>query len=160
MAVCSYLAALLRGLRVWTGDLRHQGWLMSFITLGTWGTCSAGSYLADPISPIPSHCAAIAATSTVRVKQYSNQLPSVQKARCHLSCHISAPQNQKLRTCTLKPYFCSPHSVCNPWGSYYEPQEAGGEVWTRMGTADSHSESNADVPGSELLTQDDLSLLH
>ena len=32
------------------------------------GGSSAGSYLADPTSPIPSHCASIAATSTVRVK--------------------------------------------------------------------------------------------
>ena len=32
------------------------------------GGSSAGSYLADPISPIPSHCASIVATSTVRVK--------------------------------------------------------------------------------------------
>ena len=32
------------------------------------GGSSAGSYLADPTSPIPSHCASIVATSTVRVK--------------------------------------------------------------------------------------------
>ena len=32
------------------------------------GGSSAGSYLADPTSPIPSHCASIAATSTLRVK--------------------------------------------------------------------------------------------
>ena len=32
------------------------------------GGSSAGSYLADPTSPIPSHCASIFATSTVRVK--------------------------------------------------------------------------------------------
>ena len=31
------------------------------------GGSSAGSYLADPTSPIPSHCASIIATSTVRV---------------------------------------------------------------------------------------------
>ena len=31
------------------------------------GGSSAGSYLADPSSPIPSHCASIVATSTVRV---------------------------------------------------------------------------------------------
>ena len=34
------------------------------------GGSSAGSYLADPTSPIPSHCASIVATSTVRVKNY------------------------------------------------------------------------------------------
>ena len=31
------------------------------------GGSSAGSYLADPTSPIPSHCALIVATSTLRV---------------------------------------------------------------------------------------------
>ena len=31
------------------------------------GGSSAGSYLADPTSPIPSHCASIVATSTIRV---------------------------------------------------------------------------------------------
>ena len=32
------------------------------------GGSSASSYLADPASPIPSHCASIVATSTLRVK--------------------------------------------------------------------------------------------
>ena len=32
------------------------------------GRSSAGSCLADPTSPIPSHCASVVATSTVRVK--------------------------------------------------------------------------------------------
>ena len=32
------------------------------------GGSSAGSYLADPTSPSPSHCASIVTTSTVRVK--------------------------------------------------------------------------------------------
>ena len=32
------------------------------------GGSSAASYLADPTSPIPSHCASIVATSTLRVK--------------------------------------------------------------------------------------------
>ena len=32
------------------------------------GGSSAGSYLADPTSPIPSHCASVAPTSTLRVK--------------------------------------------------------------------------------------------
>ena len=34
------------------------------------GGSSAGSYLADPTSPIPSHCASIVTTSTVRVKMF------------------------------------------------------------------------------------------
>ena len=33
------------------------------------GGSSVGSYLADPTSPIPSHCASIVATSTLRVKK-------------------------------------------------------------------------------------------
>ena len=33
------------------------------------GGSSAGLYLADPTSPIPSHCASIVATSTLRVKE-------------------------------------------------------------------------------------------
>ena len=32
------------------------------------GGSSAGSYLTGPTSPIPSHCASIVATSTLRVK--------------------------------------------------------------------------------------------
>ena len=32
------------------------------------GGSSAGSYLADPTSPIPSHCTSIVVTSTVRIK--------------------------------------------------------------------------------------------
>ena len=31
-----------------------------------YGGSSAGSYLADPTSPIPSHCASIVVTSTLR----------------------------------------------------------------------------------------------
>ena len=34
---------------------------------GRHGGSSAGLYLADPTSPIPSHCASIVATSTLRV---------------------------------------------------------------------------------------------
>ena len=32
------------------------------------GGSSAGSYLADPTSPIPSHCASIVTTNTLRLK--------------------------------------------------------------------------------------------
>ena len=42
------------------------------------GGSSAGSYLADPTSPIPSHCASIVATSTVRV----NTIVSFSKSNC------------------------------------------------------------------------------
>ena len=37
------------------------------------GGSSAGSYLADPTSPIPSHCAWIVVTSTLRVKSHWRQ---------------------------------------------------------------------------------------
>ena len=48
------------------------------------GGSSVGSYLADPTSPIPSHCASIVVTSTVRVKvwvlrgmnQYNVEVPN------------------------------------------------------------------------------------
>ena len=33
------------------------------------GGSSAGSYFADPTSPIPSHCTSIVVTSTLRVKK-------------------------------------------------------------------------------------------
>ena len=35
------------------------------------GGSSASSYLADPTSPIPSHCASIVTTSTLRVNFFS-----------------------------------------------------------------------------------------
>ena len=38
------------------------------------GGSSAGSYLADPTSPIPFHCASIVATSTSRVKGHETVL--------------------------------------------------------------------------------------
>ena len=42
------------------------------------GGSSAGLYLADPTSPIPSHCASIVATSTLRVK-YNMLIPYTPK---------------------------------------------------------------------------------
>ena len=36
------------------------------------GGSSAGSYLADPTSPIPSHCASIVVTSTLRVMGFTD----------------------------------------------------------------------------------------
>ena len=41
------------------------------------GGSSASSYLVDPTSPIPSHCASIAVTSTLRVNPYSLVLCSL-----------------------------------------------------------------------------------
>ena len=41
------------------------------------GGSSAGSYLADPTSPTPSHCASIVATSTLRVNDSNIHLVTV-----------------------------------------------------------------------------------
>ena len=41
------------------------------------GESSAGSYLADPTSPIPSHCASVVMTSTLRVNILLSQSMSV-----------------------------------------------------------------------------------
>ena len=41
------------------------------------GGSSAGSYLADPASPIPFHCASIVATSTVGVNKKQNSTRTV-----------------------------------------------------------------------------------
>ena len=38
------------------------------------GGSSAGSYLADPTSPIPSHCASIVATNTLRVNWMADRV--------------------------------------------------------------------------------------
>ena len=50
-----------------------------------YGGSSAGSYLTDPTSPIPSHCASIVVTSTLRV----NRKPWCISAHCtyFFSCH-------------------------------------------------------------------------
>ena len=46
------------------------------------GGSTAGSYLADPTSPIPSHCASIVVTSTVRVNMIAKKVGSVNLIRC------------------------------------------------------------------------------
>ena len=43
------------------------------------GGSSIGSYLADPTSPIPSHCASIVATSTLRVNGLKVWLCDIQR---------------------------------------------------------------------------------
>ena len=49
------------------------------------GGSSASSYLADPTSPIPSHCASIVVTSTVRVNL------GQQRTTPHISCKCDGP---------------------------------------------------------------------
>ena len=51
------------------------------------GGSSAGSYLADPTSPIPSHCASVVATSTLRVKGCAFQTLEVHLEE-HFSCNF------------------------------------------------------------------------
>ena len=48
------------------------------------GGSSAGSYLADPTSPIPSHCASIVVTSTLRVKPELSMGLCIQGNQCKL----------------------------------------------------------------------------
>ena len=50
------------------------------------GGSSAGSYLADPTSPIPSHCTSIVATSTLRVNADLQIL--------HIRSHFSGIQKE------------------------------------------------------------------
>ena len=58
------------------------------------GGSSAGSYLADPTTPIPSHCASIVTTSTLRVKLVNHQKP--QKECTATSFHRSEVNMHRL----------------------------------------------------------------
>ena len=51
------------------------------------GGSSAGLYLADPTSPIPSHCASIVVTSTVRVKTHNVILFNFTPAAANCICY-------------------------------------------------------------------------
>ena len=53
------------------------------------GGSSAGSYLADPTSPIPSHCASIVATSTVRVDVLNILVKYISVTRTGFYMHYS-----------------------------------------------------------------------
>ena len=57
------------------------------------GGSSAGSYLADPTSPIPSHCASIVMTSTLRVKSSVITVPGQMSPRS--SIHYPLDQRTK-----------------------------------------------------------------
>ena len=91
------------------------------------GGSSAGSYLADPASPIPSHCASIVATSTVRVKlltskpllilQTRKYYPSSKQFRDPPTYTHQPSMQQKvpfslIRCSSSKVAFCS----CVEWG--------------------------------------------
>ena len=49
------------------------------------GGSSAGSYLADPTFPIPSHCASIVVTSTLRVKKHEAGYDLVPGGQLHVT---------------------------------------------------------------------------
>ena len=81
------------------------------------GGSSVGSYLADPTSPIPSHCASIVATSTLRVKTNTISLlvPGValSTGQCYshgamiwvsLCCLLTPGLSKDIR-CHERPYF-------------------------------------------------------
>ena len=55
------------------------------------GEVGAGSYLADPTSPIPSHCASIVATSTLRVNMAYHKIGSIVMVQYASKPDSSAP---------------------------------------------------------------------
>ena len=64
-------------------------WLLELKTLMVGhGGSSAGSYLTDPTFPIPSHCASIVATSTLRVKDLCYQVIAKIQFQCVLDSHM------------------------------------------------------------------------
>ena len=79
------------------------------------GGSSAGSYLADPTSPISSHCASIVTTSTVRVKSASPS-PSSHAVLIHVIPFGSPPIHLAPAQC------CKIYLLCwwdNSWGDAY-----------------------------------------
>ena len=81
------------------------------------GESSAGSYLANPTSPIPSHCASIVVTSTVRVKalwpkNYWREGVGEMESGILIKCTTTPPRTWKVsdfksKNCKneLNPYF-------------------------------------------------------
>ena len=78
------------------------------------GGSSVGSYLADPTSPIPSHCASIVMTSTVRAKL---KLCKQNRSNPHSLCHFTL-----IHSCML--------CVWSAVGGY--------RLWTRLSDDDVH----------------------
>ena len=73
------------------------------------GGSSAGSYLADPTSPIPSHCASIVVTSTLRVKACLHCLGYTWHGPF---CSLGAPN--LARNC-LQDAYCKSEDLNFPW---------------------------------------------
>ena len=57
------------------------------------GGSSAGWYLADPTSPIPSHCASVVATSTLRVN-YPNHMITAMICIPVISCYVAGQSDE------------------------------------------------------------------
>ena len=83
------------------------------------GGSSASSYLADPTSPIPSHCASIVVTSTLRVKYYSAVESPIGVCCCpHKSLLVP------MSACCPHKSLLVPMSACCPHKSLLVPMSA------------------------------------
>ena len=56
-----------------------------------------GSYLASPTSPIPSHCASIVATSTLRVKAPAGMTWGLKIANTRMEGHLKLGPDKQYR---------------------------------------------------------------
>ena len=65
------------------------------------GGSSAGSYLADPTSPLPSHCALIVTTSTVRVNTGRGCPPPPFFEKCNVTPQLKEYCTYSISLCTL-----------------------------------------------------------
>ena len=67
------------------------------------GGSSAGSYLTDPTSPIPSHCASIVVASTVRVNKFAdiNPVHFILHFLCELAGLVQMCNLSSFKYCTL-----------------------------------------------------------
>ena len=87
---CSVLTSNLTNFHLLTLKVLNFWKVTSYCTLETLmvghGGSSAGSYLANPTSPIPSHCASIVVTSTVRVNM---RLCSYETTPNYISIHFN-----------------------------------------------------------------------
>ena len=67
---------------------------------------SAGSYLADPTSPIPSHCASIVATSTVRVSIHISTVLYTRMLLSNNAFDVSAESTELISNYNVGVVFC------------------------------------------------------
>ena len=65
-SIDTYETLIGKSLKQISGSILFRSSVFKTLMVGH-GGCSVGSYIADPTSPIPSHCASIAVTSTLRV---------------------------------------------------------------------------------------------